>query len=272
MMWPMRSVVLFTSLLVCAAAYARPPEDPTIAEARRHYEAGLARFNLKEYKAAVEEFEAAYRLRPDPVFLFNLGQSYRLADDPEQALYFYKAYLRMAPDAVNRRDVEERIGALEQVIAAKKKAARPPDQTLPPSEHPAEAAPTPTTAAAATTTAPPPAGDRRAGRTKKIAGLATAAGGVAALGVAVGFSVLAAQASDQLTHGMPGAMYDLDLDRRGRTDQDVAIALYAVGGAAVAAGAVLYVLGWREAGARRSFVVAPAFGPRQAGVHARVRF
>ncbi|MGZ3408359.1 MAG: tetratricopeptide repeat protein, partial [Polyangia bacterium] len=107
-----------------------------MVEARQHYESGLARYNLKEYKAAIEEFEAAYRLKPDPVFLYNLGQAYRLADDPEQALHFYRAYLRERPNAANRKDVEERVGQLEEVIAAKKTAAQPPDHTLPPETTP----------------------------------------------------------------------------------------------------------------------------------------
>src|SRR3954463_12832724 len=101
--------------MVAGPATAKPPEDPKVAEARQHYESGLARYNLKEYKAAIEEFEAAYRLKPDPVFLYNLGQTYRLADDPEQALHFYRAYLRERPTAGNRKDVEERIAQLEEV-------------------------------------------------------------------------------------------------------------------------------------------------------------
>ncbi len=263
-------------LTTFAVAHAKAPEDPTIAEAKRHYEAGLAHFNLREYKAAVDEFEAAYRLRPDPVFLFNLGQAYRLGDDPDQALHFYRAYLRMKPNAYNRREVEERIAALEQVIADKQKLQRPPDHTLPPEPPPgptppAPAPPTPAPQQLQQPPAPPPPVDERAGRSKRIAGLATAAAGVAAIGVAVGFSVLAKQASDKLTHGTPGSTYDFALDRQGRTDQNVAIALYCVGGAAVAAGAVVWALGYRESG-RRRFVLAPMITPNQAGALARVRF
>src|SRR5690242_15095704 len=92
-----------------SVALAKAPEDPKIAEAKQHFESGMAHFNLQEYKAAVDEFEAAYRLRPDPVFLYNIAQAYRLDDHAEQALHFYKAYLRSAPDARNRAEVEQRI-------------------------------------------------------------------------------------------------------------------------------------------------------------------
>ena len=99
-----------------------------------------------------------------------------------------------------------------------------------------------------------------------------AAGGLAALGVGVAFSVLAKQASDKLTHGAQDATYDLALDCQGRTDQNVAIAMYVVGGVAVAAGAVLWGLGWRDAHRRHALAIVPALGPQHVGAHAILRF
>src|SRR5207248_4635364 len=105
------------------------------------------------------------------------------------------------------------------------------------------------------TAAPAVIVDTRVGRSKRIAGIAVAGGGVAAVGVGIAMSLLARQASDQLTHGTPGSTYDLGLDRQGRTDDTVAIAMYAVGGAAVVTGVVLYVLGRRDAQRARSFAI-----------------
>ncbi|MCA1664623.1 MAG: hypothetical protein LC659_10200 [Myxococcales bacterium] len=239
----MRFCVVAALVLLAAAPVDAKPEDPKIAAARQHYEAGLAHYNLEEYRDAVVEFEAAYRLRPDPVFLYNLGQAYRLGDNPEQALHFYRAYLRTLPAAPNRAEVEGRITDLEQVVAAKKNAAaRPPEHALPRAEAPAG-----TTTTTTTTTTPPSAPQRRsdapAGRRLRLAGLAVGGVGVASLGVAVGFSVLAKQASDKLTNGTPSSMYDFGLDRTGRNDESAAIALYVVGGAAVAAGVLVYAVG-----------------------------
>ena len=136
------------ALLSSATVVYAKPVDATKAEARRHYDAGLAHFNLREYPQAIDEFQAAYRILPDPVFLYNLGQSHRLSDNPEQALYFYQTYLRMAPDAANRTEVEDRIAALEKLITEKHNTARPPDHALPPSDtRPASAQPTSPTAA-----------------------------------------------------------------------------------------------------------------------------
>jgi iron complex outermembrane receptor protein len=136
-MKPMKfTVCALTVVAVLASsgkrALASSDDSGQRAEARHHYQAGLAHFNLREYKPAIDEFQAAYRLLPDPVFLYNLGQAYRLDDNPDQALYFYRAYLRTSEDAPNRREVEDRIKALQKVIADKQKLATPPDHALPP--------------------------------------------------------------------------------------------------------------------------------------------
>lgn len=132
-------LALISILLVASSAWAGP-EDARLAEAKQHYESGLAHFNLQEYKQAIDEFQAAYRLKPDPVFLYNLGQAYRLDQNPERALYFYRAYLRSVPDAANRQEVEDRIASLENLIAQQKSVqTAPPDHTLPPAEKPATA-------------------------------------------------------------------------------------------------------------------------------------
>lgn len=112
-------------MMLCAPAFAKGELDPDVVEAKRHFERGLAHYNLREYLNAIEEFESAYRFKPDPVFLYNLGQAHRLANDPEHALYFYKAYLRNLPNAENRAEVEGRIAELEHAPPAP--VAKPPE-------------------------------------------------------------------------------------------------------------------------------------------------
>jgi tetratricopeptide (TPR) repeat protein len=126
--------VLISSLALSREASADNGDDAQRAEARKDYESGLAHFNLREYKQAAEDFQAAYRLRPDPVFLYNLAQSYRLGNDPEQALYFYRAYLRTSENPQNRAEVEGRIAGLEKLVADKRKLETPPDHALAPKE------------------------------------------------------------------------------------------------------------------------------------------
>ena len=105
---------------------ARAADDPVAAEAKRHYDEGTKAFNLGEFPRAIAEFKATYNVKPDPLLLYNIAQSYRLQGDPAQALFFYKSFLRNMPYAANRKEVEGKIKALEKQVAepAKDAAAR----------------------------------------------------------------------------------------------------------------------------------------------------
>ena len=142
----MGRVLLSLALILCTTRLAAAPPTDT-EQAKQHYARGTAHYNLREYKEAVIEFEAAYRLAPDPVFLYNLGQCNRLMGNNEEALHFYRSYLRMQPDSPNRAEVEGRIEKLEAEIAAHPKPAAP--VTPPSTPPPAIATPSATTSAVA---------------------------------------------------------------------------------------------------------------------------
>src|SRR3954452_22009272 len=111
-------VILLTSTPIAAA--------PNDAAAKKHFEDGTTAFNLGDFRKAVEEYKAAYQLRPDAVFLYNIAQSYRQGNDLTNALFFYKSYLRNAPNARNKSEVERRVAALEQELAHQKEMANTP--------------------------------------------------------------------------------------------------------------------------------------------------
>src|SRR5690348_2167263 len=116
----MRSTVILIAAMLASVAMAQPASDPA-AEAKRHFQAGLTHFNLREYEAAIAEFQSGYRFKQDPVFLFNIAQAYRFDNQPEQALSYYKSYLSNAQNPPNRDKVEERIRELEPIVAAMKR-------------------------------------------------------------------------------------------------------------------------------------------------------
>jgi tetratricopeptide (TPR) repeat protein len=98
------------ALLLCAA--------PAFADEQRAQElfrSGLSHYNLAEFDAAIADFKAAYEASQAPGLLFNLAQAARLAHRDEEALHFYKTYLRLKPDASNRTYAELRIAELEAV-------------------------------------------------------------------------------------------------------------------------------------------------------------
>src|SRR6185503_12676976 len=97
------SLAMVLGAIAARPALAREQAHPS-PEARLHYERGLAHYNFGEMPAAIEEFKQAYALSNAPGLLFNLAQAERLAGQPDQALYSYRTYLRLVPDAPNRAD------------------------------------------------------------------------------------------------------------------------------------------------------------------------
>lgn len=89
------------------------PKAEAAAKSKEHFTQGTRHYELGHYQEALTEYEAAYMEVPDPVFLFNIGQCHRKMGHDKEAISFYKTYLRNAPNAPNRADVQKRINELE---------------------------------------------------------------------------------------------------------------------------------------------------------------
>ena len=157
----MRSILvaILVTVMQVASPVARAASDDN-ETARRLYESATRHFDLTEYEAALNDFKEGYRHKDDPVFLYNIAQCYRLMNKNDEALKFYRSYLRRAPGAPNRDEVERRIATLQESIAAADRARQtPPQTTLPPSniKPSADAPPTASTTAPTTTTTTTPA-------------------------------------------------------------------------------------------------------------------
>ena len=68
--------IVVSVMLLGLVAHASPVDD-----ARQHYQAGTAAFNLGDFPKAVIEYKAAYTAKQDPTFLYNIAQAARLAGD-----------------------------------------------------------------------------------------------------------------------------------------------------------------------------------------------
>ena len=124
---------LCISLLAPSLAWAAGSSDPTTESARRFYLSGTKHFDLTEYREALNDFKQAYRVKEDPVFLYNIAQCLRLLDEKKDALKFYRSYLNRAPEAPNRAEVEQRISTLQtEVDQAAATSAPPPAVVTPP--------------------------------------------------------------------------------------------------------------------------------------------
>jgi tetratricopeptide (TPR) repeat protein len=102
-------------------------------ESKRWYQEGTKRYNLGDFEEAIDAYKKGYDAKADPVFLFNIAQSYRLWGKPERAIFFYKSFLRNMPDAPNRAEVERRIDEMQalQRTQGETEANAPPPVTPP---------------------------------------------------------------------------------------------------------------------------------------------
>ncbi len=109
---------LFLLLMVCLAvavpARTASADDPATRSARRHFERGEKLFALGKFDEALEEYQTAFDAKPLPGFLYNIGQCFRNLGDLDQAIFSFKKYLRLEPEAENKDAVERLISDLEE--------------------------------------------------------------------------------------------------------------------------------------------------------------
>jgi tetratricopeptide (TPR) repeat protein len=99
-----------------APAHAAAADDEAAAKkrARRHFERGEKLFALGRFDEALRAYEKAFEEYPAPEFLFNIGQCHRNLGNYDEAIFSFRKYLKLRPDAANREAVEEYIAELEE--------------------------------------------------------------------------------------------------------------------------------------------------------------
>ena len=159
--------VLAAVLVVALAGLGRaaPPSRLPREEA-----AWLARGNRhlsrREYAQALAAYEAGLAVAGRPVFLFNIGQTKRLAGDCPGAIEAYRRFLATRPDRTRAELAERNLARCPQPESAPQPPPPPPPATAgepspPPPETPSPPAPAkpvpPPPAAASPAPAPAPA-------------------------------------------------------------------------------------------------------------------
>lgn len=116
-------------LLACTLLAARPAaaQAPAGEAARRAAAKKLAqkatrKYNVGQFRDALDGYTRAYDTFPAPGLLFNIGQCHRGLRQHEHAVRAYEAYLREQPDAPNRALVEELIGEEENLLRIQRQA------------------------------------------------------------------------------------------------------------------------------------------------------
>ena len=110
-LFPALAFLLLLAAGAAGTAVAQPAapqsEAARKAEAKRLAEDATRKYNLGQFKEALDGYSKAYESFPAAPLLFNLGQCHRSLGNHERAVFFYEGYLREKPNAPNRDVVEE---------------------------------------------------------------------------------------------------------------------------------------------------------------------
>jgi tetratricopeptide (TPR) repeat protein len=126
----MLAAKLGTSLILLSFYLSLPSpgwsqDQPDTKGSRASYEIGVKHYDLAEYDNALISFKNAYRAKSDPAFLFNIAQCLRKMGRLDESSTFYRNYLRRAPEAANRYEVERRLRDIEIQLATTTPVIRP---------------------------------------------------------------------------------------------------------------------------------------------------
>jgi tetratricopeptide (TPR) repeat protein len=248
-------------LLVAALAHAAHADGDADAQAKADvfFQKGQQDYEHNKFQAAIELFKDAYELVHDPVYLFNIAQSYRKAADCQNASDYYSQYLAASPSAPNATIVQTWLRELAPCVEQQKKreleAAKRAEE-LARAEREKRAAPPP----------PPQVVEHDSGAGLRTAGLL--AGGVGVAGLA--FGIAESVRGRSLDAGIQAACktsctYDQikSLDDQGHRSNTFATVGYIGGGAVLAAGIGLYIFGATKV---EHVAIAPAPGGATGGV------
>jgi hypothetical protein len=139
-------LTLSALLLEAAAARAQTP-DATIPTASDASAKGQQAYEAKQYADAAKQFMIAYGLDPNPLYLFNAAQAYRLGDKCTEAIDAYRQFLQVVKDKqLNVSNLDQVTGYIEgmRTCAKNQQAAATAEHTQT-NPQPPPAAPSRTT-------------------------------------------------------------------------------------------------------------------------------
>ena len=99
------------ALLVTLLALANPTKAPS-PEEQRLYAEGSRALATGDARGAEKAWQAGYAIGHDAAFLILIAEAEEKAGAPAEALATYRRYLREAPDAADRADIEQRVARL----------------------------------------------------------------------------------------------------------------------------------------------------------------
>lgn len=120
--WFAASVVIYHSAQAAPAAAQDEPAEADAAEApaeapdaRELFSRGQAAYERGDYEDSVEAWEAGYELDPQPLLQYNLGQAYERLGELPKAVGAFETYLENAdPSDPNQQRARSQLAAIRE--------------------------------------------------------------------------------------------------------------------------------------------------------------
>lgn len=235
----MKALAITCVLLSASTGFAQPKK----VEAENAYKYGQSLYLKEDYEGAARQFKAAYDLDPDPVYLFNIAQSYRLGKQCKDAGAYYRQYLAKAKSPPNADAVMTYIVEVDECAKAQNVAVEPPKpdppQQIDEPATPVEPVETPIV-------------DEQPRSNKRVAGYIVGGGGAVIVGLGFYFMSRVASLEEDANNVCPGACTSWTpentrdrarIDDKAHLNEKLMIGSWIAGGAALAAGVYLVVTG-----------------------------
>lgn len=128
-------VIAFALVASTARAQDAPADEPAIEgpspenleatrQAREHFMAGVEHFTAHRYREAIQAFSLAAQLVPSADLWFNIARAHEELSELEEAVDYYRRYLRDRVDPPDRAEIERHIAVLEERAQAARDARR----------------------------------------------------------------------------------------------------------------------------------------------------
>jgi tetratricopeptide (TPR) repeat protein len=127
--WPFRLTLVLALALTLFASDVAAQEANVRAKAL--FDKAEVHFSLREFDKALKFYGAAYRVKPMPEFLFNMGQCHRYLGNHERAIFHYKQFMLKKPSSPQRPQVEQLVAESEGKLRAERAASAGPGTGAP---------------------------------------------------------------------------------------------------------------------------------------------
>jgi len=273
-------------VLVASTAVAQPTPSPAQKQqASNLVKQAIAKSQAGDHATAIELYLQAYALIPQPLLLSNIGSEYQQENKSVEALKYFCKYLEADPTGSNVSYATAQAKTLQIQLGNKvddKDVCKP--KVTPPPPPPdttgglgsattggtTGGSVTQVTGTGGLTETPPPAGPEHHGKGLEYVGLGIGAAGAIGLGAGIYFGLQAKNASDTISNhkiGDPWPANIKQIEKDGQSDEDKQVTFMIAGGAALAAGAVIYFIGHARASSGEEHAsIAPMVTPNSVGL------